>query len=137
MNPSSTRRSPSQTPSSSPRTLRGLRSTPRQVQFADSNSKKKSSDKHASINSQQQKQKQQQQQQQQEQQQQQRQQQRQQQKLPTINEEDPNDQEITSSNIINLISLSDEDVGNTATSQQNSICISPSISDSTRWEKIF
>jgi hypothetical protein len=108
---SSRRRSLSQTSSSSPGTVRKLRSTVRKVQFSDSvRNKKNLNDTNKSITSQQ---------------------------LTTTNEEELqiannlNDQEMTPSNIINSLSLSDEETSNNTTmNQMITSNKSPSVSDS-------
>jgi hypothetical protein len=108
---SSRRRSVSQTSSSSPGTVRRLRSTARKVQFSDSvRNKTNVNDKNKYIASQQ---------------------------LTTANDEELqtannlNDQEMTPSNIINSISLSDEgNSNNNTTNQMITGDKSPSISDS-------
>ena len=123
MNSSSTRRSLNQTPSSSPRTLRRLQSTPRQVHFANSNKKKSSRSKSGTTNSQRE-------------QEQQREQLQGQQQASTIETEeletiaDSRDNEMTPSNMINLISLSDQETIGATSNQINTSCKRPSISSS-------
>lgn len=126
MNSSSARRSLNRTPSSSPRTLRRLQSTPRQVHFANSNNKKKGSrGKNSTTNSQHE----------QEQQEQQQEQEQYQQPSTTEMEEletiaDSHVNEMTPSNMINLISLSDQETTDATSNQINTSCKSPSISSS-------
>jgi hypothetical protein len=113
---SSTRRSRAQISSSSPRILRRLRSTPRQVRFSDSKNKKKNSNnKNDSNNSQQEQQK--------------------QQQLTTTNKElettvDPHDKEMSPDHMINSISLSDQETTNITTNEMIISYKSPSISSS-------
>ena len=113
MSGSSTRRSLSQTALSSPGTLRRLRSTVQKVQFSDSSRKRKNlNDKNESVISQQ------------------HQQSTTTNKLALQTDDDFNDQEMIPSNIINLLSLTDQE---TSKITKNQIIISSkslSISDS-------